>query len=164
MLVKADENGNNLAGAKFNLKISDKDKSWVDVKDKKGETRYNDIDMTSESEFQLSGLPDGLYRLEETRSPAGYNMLKKPVYFKIKSNRTVTLTGEDGTENNDNTQASISQNKDTGVYTITVSNTPGVHLPGTGGTGRRWIYLTGLMLIALAGAGIILVRRRRELL
>ena len=164
MLVKADENGNNLAGAKFNLKISDKDKSWVDVKDKKGETRYNDIDMTSESEFQLSGLPDGLYRLEETFSPAGYNMLKKPVYFKIKSDRIVELTREDGTENNDNTQASISQNKDTGVYTITVRNTPGVHLPGTGGTGRRWIYLTGLMLIALAGAGIILVRRRRELL
>jgi uncharacterized surface anchored protein len=94
------------------------------------------VDMTSSSEFQFSGLSEGLYRLEETFSPAGYNMLKKPVYFKIKSDRTVTLTGEDGTENNDNTQASISQNKDTGVYTITVKNIPGVHLPGTGGTDK----------------------------
>ena len=51
------------------------------------------VDMTSSSEFQFSGLSEGLYRLEETFSPAGYNRLKKPVYFKIESDRTVTLEG-----------------------------------------------------------------------
>lgn len=36
-------------------------------------------------------------------------------------------------------------------------------LPATGGAGTRRIYLVSIMLIALAGVGLILVRRRREM-
>jgi LPXTG-motif cell wall-anchored protein len=47
--------------------------------------------------------------------------------------------------------------------TFTVGNTPGVVLPATGGEGTRRLILMGILLIALAGAGLIMIRRRREM-
>ena len=36
-------------------------------------------------------------------------------------------------------------------------------LPATGGAGTHRIYLVSILLIAFAGAGLILIRRRREI-
>ena len=117
----------------------------------------DDVDMTSVFEFELSDLPAGRYRLEETLPPAGYLIQTKFVYFRIKPDRTVVLTKEDDTEGNDNSQASLSLNE--GVYTITVKNTPGAALPNTGGPGTRLFTILGSILIL--GAGLLLWRRRR---
>ena len=46
--------------------------------------------------------------------------------------------------------------------TYTVGNEPGKALPNTGGPGTAPFYLLGTMLIAFAGAGIIVMRRRRK--
>ena len=46
--------------------------------------------------------------------------------------------------------------------TFVIGNTPGSVLPATGGEGTRMIYLLGITLMVLAGAGLILVRRRKE--
>ena len=55
----------------------------------------------------------------------------------------------------------ITQNED-GSYTITVTNTPGVELPATGGPGTTLYYLLGSLLIMLASAGFILHSRKKK--
>ena len=41
-------------------------------------------------------------------------------------------------------------------------NTPGAALPDTGGVGTTLFYLLGMMLTGLAGAGLVMRKRRRE--
>lgn len=157
-LVKQDDKGNNLTGAKFKLTTLNENSVWVVVKDRDNKTVYDDVDMSLVSEFEFSDLPAGRYRLEETLAPAGCLILTKYVYFRINTDRTVELTKEDGTTGNDNSQASISHNE-AGVYAITVKNTPGVELPHTGGHGTGLFTLLGGILVL--GAGALLFRRKR---
>ena len=49
-----------------------------------------------------------------------------------------------------------------GELTIRVGNTPGVALPNTGGPGATLFTSLGAMLIALAGAGLVWMRKRRS--
>ena len=158
-LVKQDNNGNNLIGAKFKLTTLNADNKWVVVTDENGSSIYDDVDMTLVSEFQLSNLPAGRYCLEETCPPDGYIILTKYIYFRINNDRTVVLTKEDGTNGSDNSQASINISPQDGVYIITVKNTPGAALPYTGGPGTRLFTILGSILIL--GAGVLLWRRGR---
>jgi LPXTG-motif cell wall-anchored protein len=159
-LVKKDDKNNQLTGAKFQLTTFNSSDIWVVVTDKAGNIVYDDIDMTSVSEFDFSDLPAGRYRLEETRPPDGYLILTRYVYFRINQDRTVELTKDDGSEGNDNGQASISQNE--GVYTITVKNIPGPSLPSTGGSGTALFPVLGGLAMAFSG-GLLLRRRKREI-
>ena len=159
-LVKKDDKENNLTGAKFKLTTLNASNVWEDVKNKEDQTIYNDVDMTSVYEFEFSDLPAGRYRLEETLAPAGYLMLTEYIYFKINANRTVELTEADGSNGNANSQASISQKS--GVYTITVKNTPGIVLPQTGGVGTEIFASVGGAISALAGAGLIGRKKQRR--
>ena len=45
---------------------------------------------------------------------------------------------------------------------VKVGNTPGASLPSTGGPGTNLLYLLGSMLIMLAGAGFILLNRKKR--
>ena len=49
-----------------------------------------------------------------------------------------------------------------GELTIVVGNEPGAALPNTGGPGTTLFYMIGLMLTALAGAGLVMKKRRRN--
>ena len=108
-------------------------------------------------------LPAGTYQLRETAAPSGYSQLAGNIDFTVSGMGVIALgscpAGVELTSTTDDPK------KVTGkiIYAITIPNTPGTPLPSTGGTGTRWIYLIGFILIALAGAGLILVRRRREL-
>jgi LPXTG-motif cell wall-anchored protein len=156
-LVKKDDKGTNLNGAKFKLTTLNASNVWEVVKDKNGSNVYDDVDMTLLYEFEFTDLPAGRYRLEETHAPDGYLILTKYIYFMIDTNRKVILTKEDGSNENHNSQASISQSA--GVYIITVKNTPGAALPNTGGPGTRIFTILGSILIL--GAGVLLWRRRK---
>lgn len=48
------------------------------------------------------------------------------------------------------------------TYRLTVTNDAGYELPSTGGSGTLQFYITGLVLICLAGAGLLLKRRKRS--
>ena len=43
-----------------------------------------------------------------------------------------------------------------------IANEPGAVLPNTGGSGTNLIYLFGIMLTGLAGAGLVMRKRRRN--
>ena len=45
---------------------------------------------------------------------------------------------------------------------LTIANEPGAELPSAGGPGTKLIYLFGIMLIGFAGAGLVMMRRKRK--
>ena len=85
----------------------------------------------------FTGLPDGTYYLEESTVPGGYNKA---------DDVKVTIAATDYTATNL-------------VHNETINNNSGTQLPSTGGSGTTMIYIIGVIL--LAGAGILLVTRRR---
>ena len=160
-LVKKDDKNNNLTGAKFQLTTLNTSEIWEVMKDEDGNNVYDDVDMTSDYEFKFTDLPAGRYRLEEMLPPAGYIIQTKYVFFKINPNRTVELTKADGSNDNNNSQVSIKFDNKSGMYTITVKNTPGIELPQTGGEGTLLFSVFGTILV-LTSTLFILAKRKRE--
>ena len=154
MLKKVDELGQPKTGSQFKLETLNGE-VWSPV------PGYNPIDMTNASQAELALLPAGRYRLTETKAPDGYVIMTKYVYFTIAQDRTVKLTDEAGTGDNDNEKASITGPVD-GVYTITVENTPGKELPKTGGTGTAPYTLGGIFLVVAAAFVYVFGLKRRQ--
>ena len=111
-------------------------------------TPLGDIDM--------GNLTIGKYYLIETQAPAGYILLDRPVIVTVESTRVYATLGSDPTA------ANIAEWDASGAYwKITVHNNPGVSLPNTGGPGTNFIYFPGTILTALAGAGLVMRRKRK---
>lgn len=111
-------------------------------------TPLGDIDM--------GDLTIGKYYLIETQAPAGYILLDRPVIVTVESTRVYATLGSDPTA------ANIAEWDASGAYwKITVHNNPGVSLPNTGGPGTNFIYFPGTILTALAGAGLVMRRKRK---
>ena len=94
---------------------------------------------------------DTEYAIVEVVSPDGYVITNDtPVKFKVTSgeltDKTMTTGVEYASEGND----------------FTIPNTPGAALPNTGGPGTKALYLIGTMLTGLAGAGVLMRRKRRR--
>ena len=97
------------------------------------------------------------YYLYETKAPDGYNMLTAPVRIITMSGGKISayLTGPlDVT--------TIEEEDRTEVVRIQVSNSSGYELPSTGGPGTHLFTILGSILICLAGASLLLMRRRRR--
>ena len=94
--------------------------------------------MTSDTgEANFTGLANGTYYLEETKTPAGYNPLTDVKTIKINGS-------EDGTGLTE---------------TVRVENKTGAVLPSTGGMGTTVFYVLGAVLVV--GAGVLLVTKKR---
>lgn len=111
---------------------------WIAEKDQA------DVKRTGENgEAFFGGLADGTYYLVETKAPAGYNQLDKPVKVEVH-------VGEHKTTVTSETQLSV---------TATVQNQAGTLLPSTGGMGTTVFYVLGAVLVV--GAGVLLVTKKR---
>ena len=97
---------------------------------------------------------NGAYTLTETQAPAGYLIIGDG-----KTTFTVNAASVAGAvaEMQTNGEAEVA----TGAYVIKVQNSAGAVLPSTGGSGTTLIYLLGIMLTSLAGAGLVMRKRRR---
>ena len=164
IIKKVDESNGSLEGAKFSLSKRTSGQSgsggpmWSSLE---GEASANNtIDMTAKSETSLSDLPAGTYRLEETKAPAGYIIQEKYHYFVIDSDRTVTLCDENGRKVTGNSWRNAILGQKDGIYTITIKNHPGAELPDAGGPGTALLYFFGSMIMCLAGAGLIMKKRK----
>ena len=134
---------------------------------------------------------DEEYYLVETEAPVGYYPLDHPVPVTLQiTNSYVPKSGESSQEtrpatgifdwtqtailnitdsaikrtNADNTEDLTHNGNADSISEIIyyrISNNPGVELPATGGSGSNMIYLLGIMLIGIAGAGLV-VRKRRK--
>ncbi|MGN8818824.1 VWA domain-containing protein [Oribacterium sp. HCP28S3_H8] len=101
---------------------------------------------TEPNGYRISGLQPGTYRLTEITAPAGYLLLRDPIVFTVHPG-TENLIRMDETAGTGASHAEISGDK---YNTLTILNTPGRVLPGTGGYGTLLYNLGGLLLMIAA--------------
>ena len=100
----------------------------------------------------LHGLDAGIYKLEETKAPAGYNKLNGDVTVEIMSSQDVDVGNEQF--------ATVRLvNGTVAVDEIDVENNHGTELPSTGGIGTTIFYVVGGVLVL--AAIILLVTKKR---
>lgn len=148
-LVKTDGDNNVITGAKFKLYDAQNGGNEIPVvyDDKRqvyrpaleGETGV----VIEAGKATVDGLASGIYWLQETEAPAGYNLLTE--------RKSVTISNADNT-------ATVTDN----VYAsggLQVINETGLVLPSTGGMGTTIFYTLGGVLVV--GAAILLVTKKR---
>ena len=168
--VKKGTDGNNvpLAGAEFTLSkfiASEGGRDTVKVNDTEYHGTWNrgmTVVPTNTGNianvFTFSGLDAGIYRLTETKTPAGYNTID-PVYFEIvATNNGTKVTNMEGKAVNDS-EISFTENATDVSLTTDIVNQSGTVLPSTGGMGTTVFYVVGGGLMAVAV--VLLVTKKR---
>ena len=138
-----------LAGAEFTMTLVDSDRHVV-TDDQDQPVGQFALTTGETGEITFDGLmPDAWYRLEETRTPAGYIKTEGPYYIYI---------NEDGTGALD---ATVTHNLitpgDGNEYIV--ENVPGAALPNTGGSGTCLFTFLGVLLAGLAGLALLIVSK-----
>ncbi|MDO4330693.1 MAG: isopeptide-forming domain-containing fimbrial protein [Lachnospiraceae bacterium] len=126
----------------------------------------------NDGKLTFGGLGAGVYTIEETGVPAGYN---KAENITVEIACTVPETIADGTEEAewsvgdqttevmiDGTEKPVAEligSKYSAVYGTTIVNKTGAQLPSTGGIGTTIFYAAGIIL--MAGAVFFVIRRKR---
>lgn len=145
---KVDENGEALGGSSFEV--------WR--ADSTGTQPTGDKPVWSTGDESKVTMEQGDYVLIETKAPGGYSLLPQPIAFRIGLDgvkQTIELTGKQGAS----FVLEYGQDKKpgrTGTF-MKVANVTVGELPKTGGYG---VGLVGLIGAALAGAGLLLGRRK----
>lgn len=124
---------------------------------------YPDIDGKA-GQFRIKGLAWGEYKLVENKAPDGYNIDSTPHAFRIGPAEGSDVTGDWYTSSGFNPAATAAYNAND-AFTVdggSITNTPGVVLPGTGGEGLNKMYAAGFLAVAIAVAGLALSLRRRQ--
>lgn len=123
------------------------------------------VDLNGEKGgFELHGLAWGEYQLVETKAPDGFNLDSTPHMFRIGPAEGSDVTGEWYTSSGFKTDTTGAYNANT-AFTVdggSITNTPGVVLPSTGGEGLNKMYTAGFLAVAIAVAGLALSLRRRQ--
>lgn len=114
------------------------------------------LETSGTGDISIEGLNVGIYYLEETEAPVGYNKLAKPIEVKI----TATTTDATGVS-----ETVEYKNQNDSTYTpatnaiVKVLNEAGTQLPSTGGIGTTIFYVIGGGLMAVAA--VLLVTKKR---
>ena len=145
----------NLAGAKFQL--LDKDGKAITFSAVAGaavptyivdaEGTVTEITTDANGKFEIVGLDEGAYKLNETEAPEGYNKLAAPIDVIITSTYDEAALTAEYEINNDE------------PATIEVENKTGSLLPETGGIGTTIFTVVGILL--MAAAVIVLITKKR---
>ena len=145
---------NTLANAKFSLFNQETGGTVYSLVQKTGSTNYRlamtdedgitEITTNNTGKFSIQGLKPGVYWLEETAAPKGYNKLAKRIKVEIKEDGSYVI-------NDKSTRLPVSQ--------VDVNNNSGSLLPSTGGMGTTLIYLIGGALVL--GSGFVLANKKR---
>ena len=122
------------------------------------------VDLNGEKgKFELHGLAWGEYQLVETKAPDGFNLDSTPHTFRFGPVEGSDVNGKWYT--NSQFEETAADYEESAAFTVdggSITNTPGVVLPGTGGEGLNKMYAAGLLAVAIAVAGLALSLRRRQ--
>lgn len=116
----------------------------------------------------VSGLPDGEYKLVETMTNKGYNLLSGPVDANLTVDYTTTWTVSDKFSSDgklikrDVKNTTFKNGASDYVYAaITIINRKGFDLPTTGGFGTLLFSGIGVLLV-VAGVGVLLSLKKKN--
>lgn len=116
--------------------------------------------------YTVKGLSKGTYVLTEKAAPAGYKLDSTP--------RTIVIKADMGEQVLDGATVKLVKfDKDTGTDTgfnhtdgqgfdISIENTPGQQLPGTGGMGTTLFTVGGISVVAVAGALLVIYMKKKK--
>ena len=121
------------------------------------------VTTDEQGKIYIRGLKPGTYQLKETKTNAGYVLLKEPVKIVITEDSntpgvaTATVGDKTVTMNADQ------NNKDsnTAEVPLTVVNSKGFDLPATGGRGIALFTIAGIAIVAAAGS-LLFMRKRSK--
>lgn len=123
------------------------------------------VDLNGEQgKFELHGLEWGEYQLVETKAPDGFNLDSAPHAFRFGPVEGSDVNGKWYTSSGFKTDITGAYTANT-AFTVdggSITNIPGVVLPGTGGEGLNKMYAAGFLAVAIAVAGLALSLRRRQ--
>lgn len=125
--------------------------------------QYTDRDGEA-GKFSIVGLEWGEYQLVESKAPDGYNIDTTPHVFRIGPAEGANVKGTWYTSSGFKPETTADYQK-SAAFTVdggSITNTPGVVLPGTGGEGVNKMYAAGFLAVAIAVAGLALSLRRRQ--
>lgn len=133
---------------------------------------------TTDGTYKIKGLEDGVYIVEETQKPAGYNdptdtTTELTIAATTVNGQKWKTTAADAlkdltlTAANDGLNAVVvtlgdadhPASLDNGIVDANIYNTKGSSLPSTGGIGTTLFYVGGGVLVA--GAGVLLITKKR---
>lgn len=147
------------AAKKLNATVSDEPK-WFAVMDLK---------TGDNGEAVANGLPTGEYKLVETKTHEGYNLLTEPVDAKLTLDCTTTWNKKDTFDaagkliKNEYSKTEV-KNSDGTPYKyaeILIINRKGFDLPTTGGFGTLLFSGIGVLLV-VAGVGVLLSLKKKN--
>lgn len=125
--------------------------------------QYTDRDGEA-GKFSIAGLEWGEYQLIESKAPDGYNIDTTPHVFRIGPAEGANVKGTWYTSSGFKPETTADYQK-SAAFTVdggSITNTPGVVLPGTGGEGVNKMYAAGFLAVAIAVVGLALSLRRRQ--
>lgn len=122
------------------------------------------VTTDNDGKIYIRGLKPGTYKLTETKTNAGYVLLKDPVEIVITPSTDANeaaegvvsayVGGKKVTMNADN-------GSDTAIVPLTVVNSKGFDLPATGGRGIALFTIAGIAIVAAAGS-LLFMRKRSK--
>ena len=128
--------------------------------------------LTTETDGKVSakGLPSGTYKLVETKTVEGYNLLSKPVDAKLNLTYTATWSttktyDDNGNQIKDETNTTTYKRDgaivaDPNSETVAIVNRAGFTLPVTGGFGTLLFSGIGLLLV-LVGVSVLFSLKKK---
>ena len=165
-LTKKGEGTDGLEGVKFEL--TDSENQPVKIQ-KNGTNEFytpggssNEVTTDANGKIYIRGLKPGTYKLTETKTNAGYVLLKDSVMIEIKADNA-TGEAEAFVGSKPVTMQNDQKNSDskTAEVPLTVVNSKGFNLPVTGGRGIALFTIAGIAIVAAAGS-LLFMRKRSK--
>ena len=166
-LTKKGEGTDVLEGVKFEL--TDSENQPVKVQ-KNGTNEFytpggtsNEVTTATDGKIYIRGLKPGTYKLTETKTKAGYVLLKDPVEIMITQKEAESGIAEATVGRKPVTMQNDQKNSDskTAEVPLTVVNRKGFDLPATGGRGIALFTIAGIAIVAAAGS-LLFMRKRSK--
>lgn len=112
---------------------------------------------------EFTDLPDGRYRLTETKAKEGYSLLKDPIIIKIDRTGTTFVHSEGESYDESKHNYTFGDTDDTkNTISLQISNRMKFLLPKTGGYGAMLFILCGMALATLGCLIFFLITLRKE--
>lgn len=161
LLKKKDTEEAGVPGAVFTIEKGVKDSTtgimnWTLMENG---TYTTDVD----GQIEIENLPKGSYRITETKTQEGLSLLKEPLIVELPLHYTAKEVEEKGLDTTGDNVVRVGDDYYYYELTYTITNTAKLTVPDTGGRpGTVW-PTAAAGVIMLAGAWMVLRRRRQEI-